>query len=31
MLYQIKLHKKVDFHPNILRFYGVTKEETGKY
>ncbi|CAI2182789.1 1712_t:CDS:10 [Funneliformis geosporum] len=21
---EIKLHKKVDFHPNILRFYGIT-------
>ncbi|GBB83818.1 hypothetical protein RclHR1_10490002 [Rhizophagus clarus] len=33
---EIKLHKKVDFHPNILRFYGITRIEsdviyTGKY
>ncbi|UZO21796.1 uncharacterized protein OCT59_014181 [Rhizophagus irregularis] len=23
---EIKLHKQVDFHPNILRFHGITKE-----
>ncbi|CAI2177758.1 4632_t:CDS:2 [Funneliformis geosporum] len=23
-----RLHKRVDIHPNILRFYGITKEET---
>ncbi|CAI2182714.1 7009_t:CDS:2 [Funneliformis geosporum] len=31
---EIKLHKRVDSHPNILRFYGVTMEgidETKKY
>jgi hypothetical protein len=27
---QIKLQKTVDFHPNILRFYGITKVESGK-
>ncbi|GBC04648.1 hypothetical protein RclHR1_00580013 [Rhizophagus clarus] len=25
---EIKLHRKVDFHPNILRFYGITKTES---
>ncbi|CAI2163652.1 19529_t:CDS:2 [Funneliformis geosporum] len=25
---KIKLHKRVDFHPNILRFCGITREET---
>ncbi|CAB5215369.1 unnamed protein product [Rhizophagus irregularis] len=24
---EIKLHKRVDFHENILRFYGITKVE----
>jgi hypothetical protein len=28
---QVKLHKKVDLHENILRFYGITKIETGNY
>ena len=28
---QIKLQKKVDFHENILRFYGITRSETGKF
>ena len=28
---QIKLQKKVDFHENILRFYGITRLETGNY
>ncbi|CAG8460661.1 11178_t:CDS:2, partial [Funneliformis mosseae] len=26
--FEIKLHNRVDFHPNILRFYGITKEGT---
>ncbi|CAI2176315.1 10113_t:CDS:2 [Funneliformis geosporum] len=26
---EVKLHKKVDFHPNILRFYGITNGGTG--
>ncbi|CAG8683648.1 8450_t:CDS:2 [Funneliformis mosseae] len=25
---EIKLQKRVDFHPNILRFCGITREET---
>ncbi|CAG8720316.1 13107_t:CDS:2, partial [Funneliformis mosseae] len=26
---ELKLHRKVDFHENIIRVYGITKEETG--
>ncbi|CAB4435278.1 unnamed protein product [Rhizophagus irregularis] len=28
---EIKSQKKVDVHENILRFYGITKIENGKY
>ncbi|CAG8626306.1 11415_t:CDS:2 [Funneliformis caledonium] len=27
---EIKLQKKLDYHPNILRFYGITKIGCGK-
>lgn len=26
---QLKLHRNVHFHPNILKFHGITKIETG--
>src|ERR1043165_4664342 len=29
--WQLKLHRKVHFHENILKFYGITKTETSKY
>jgi len=28
---QLNLHRDVNDHENILRFYGVTKMDTGKY
>ncbi|POG73392.1 kinase-like domain-containing protein, partial [Rhizophagus irregularis DAOM 181602=DAOM 197198] len=28
---EIKLQKRVDYHENIIRFYGITKVETEKY
>ncbi|UZO07138.1 uncharacterized protein OCT59_027436 [Rhizophagus irregularis] len=28
---EIRLQKRVDFHENIIRFYGITKVENGKF
>src|SRR5438094_7327486 len=28
---KIKLHRDVDFHKNIIRIFGITKEKNGKY
>ena len=31
MTSKLKLHRIVDLHENIIRIFGVTKEEAGKY